>query len=811
MKYGYFDDANREYVITTPKTPLPWINYLGCNDFFSLVSNTCGGYSFYKDAKLLRITRYRYNDIPYDANGKYYYIKDGDTVWNPGWKPAQTELDSYACHHGIGYSRFCSSKDGIAADLLAFVPMDATCEVNRLILTNQTDAPKSLKLFSYVEFCLWNAMDDMTNFQRNLSIGEVEVIGSTIYHKTEYRERRNHYSYFSVNTPVDSFDTSRDCFIGAYREGSNPEAVEHGRCSDSIASGWAPVAAHHIELTLAPGESRSLIFVLGYAENPKEEKWEKPGIINKAPANELLARFQTDAQVDAAFAKLNEYWDTLLAKYAVDSADEKVNRMVNVWNQYQCMVTFNMSRSASYYESGTGRGMGFRDSCQDLLGFVHLIPERAKERIIDIASTQFEDGSAYHQYQPLTKKGNMDIGSGFNDDPLWLIAGTAAYIKETGDFSILDEQVPFDNDESLAAPLFEHLTRSFRYIVEHKGPHRLPLIGRADWNDCLNLNCFSDTPGEPFQTTGPSEGPVAESVFIAGMFVKYGREYAELCRRLGKDKLAADALKEVDEMYAAILKDGWDGEWFIRAYDAQSQKVGSKECEEGQIFIEPQGFCVLAGVGIEEGLAERALKSVEERLDTKYGIMILQPAYTRYYLNLGEVSSYPPGYKENAGIFCHNNPWVSIAETVVGHGSRAFDIYKKTCPAYIEDISEIHRTEPYVYSQMVAGADAKFFGEAKNSWLTGTAAWTFVNISQAILGVQPEYDGLGIDPCVPEGFGDFHLERSFRGARYYIDVQNPNGVQKGIQKLIVDDKEIEGHIIPFEEGKMEYHVTAVMG
>ena len=811
MKYGYFDDANREYVITTPKTPLPWINYLGCNDFFSLVSNTCGGYSFYKDAKLLRITRYRYNDIPYDANGKYYYIKDGDTVWNPGWKPTQTELDSYACHHGIGYSRFCSSKDGIAADLLAFVPMDATCEVNRLILTNQTDAPKSLKLFSYVEFCLWNAMDDMTNFQRNLSIGEVEVIGSTIYHKTEYRERRNHYSYFSVNTPVDSFDTSRDCFIGAYREGSNPEAVEHGRCSDSIASGWAPVAAHHIELTLAPGESRSLIFVLGYAENPKEEKWEKPGIINKAPANELLARFQTDAQVDAAFAKLNEYWDTLLAKYAVDSADEKVNRMVNVWNQYQCMVTFNMSRSASYYESGTGRGMGFRDSCQDLLGFVHLIPERAKERIIDIASTQFEDGSAYHQYQPLTKKGNMDIGSGFNDDPLWLIAGTAAYIKETGDFSILDEQVPFDNDESLAAPLFEHLTRSFRYIVEHKGPHRLPLIGRADWNDCLNLNCFSDTPGEPFQTTGPSEGPVAESVFIAGMFVKYGREYAELCRRLGKDKLAADALKEVDEMYAAILKDGWDGEWFIRAYDAQSQKVGSKECEEGQIFIEPQGFCVLAGVGIEEGLAERALKSVEERLDTKYGIMILQPAYTRYYLNLGEVSSYPPGYKENAGIFCHNNPWVSIAETVVGHGSRAFDIYKKTCPAYIEDISEIHRTEPYVYSQMVAGADAKFFGEAKNSWLTGTAAWTFVNISQAILGVQPEYDGLGIDPCVPEGFGDFHLDRSFRGARYYIDVQNPNGVQKGIQKLIVDDKEIEGHIIPFEEGKMEYHVTAVMG
>lgn len=811
MKYGYFDDGNREYVITTPRTPLPWINYLGCNEFFSLVSNTCGGYSFYKDAKLLRITRYRYNDIPYDANGKYYYIKDGDTVWNPGWKPTQTALDSYECRHGIGYSRFLSSKNGVDADLLAFVPMDAACEINSLTLTNHTDSAKTLKLFSYVEFCLWNAMDDMTNFQRNLSIGEVEVIGSTIYHKTEYRERRNHFAFFGVNTPADSFDTSRDSFIGAYREASSPAAVENGVCENSMASGWSPIAAHQFDLVLAPGESRNFIFVLGYAENPKDQKWEKPGVINKAPAEALLSRFETEEQVNQAFAALNSYWDALLAKYCVSSKDEKVNRMVNIWNQYQCMVTFNMSRSASYYESGTGRGMGFRDSCQDLLGFVHLIPERARERIIDIASTQFEDGSAYHQYQPLTKKGNMDIGSGFNDDPLWLIAGTAAYIKETGDFSILDEMVPFDNDVSKAAPLFEHLTRSFHYIATHKGPHNLPLIGRADWNDCLNLNCFSDTPGEPFQTTGPSEGPVAESVFIAGMFVKYGTEYAELCRRLGKMELAEHALDEVARMYDAILKDGWDGEWFVRAYDAESKKIGSKECEEGQIYIEPQGFCVLAGIGVQEGLAEKALDSVKERLDTKYGIMLLQPAYSKYYLNLGEVSSYPPGYKENAGIFCHNNPWVSIAETVIGRGNRAFEIYRKTCPAYIEDISEIHRTEPYVYSQMVAGADAKFFGEAKNSWLTGTAAWTFVNISQAILGVQPEYDGLGIDPCVPEGFGDFTLHRMFRGAEYTIEVQNPDNVQKGIRKLIVDGQEIAGHIIPFEEGKKAYHVVAVMG
>ncbi len=811
MKFGFFDDAAKEYVITTPRTPLPWINYLGCNDFFSLVSNTCGGYSFYKDAKLLRLTRYRYNSVPYDSNGKYYYIQDGDCVWNPGWQPTQTELDQYECRHGIGYSRFTSVKNGLKAQLLAFVPMDDTCEINRLTLTNESDKEKEFKIYSYIEFCLWNAMDDMTNFQRNLSTGEVEVEGSTIYHKTEYRERRNHYALFTVNADVDGFDTSRDAFIGTYNSAACPQAVKDGGCTNSIASGWYPIASHQINVRLAPGESRSLIFVLGYIENPVEEKWEAPGVINKERAKAMIARYQTDEQADAAFEALKAYWDGLLTTYSVCTENDRVNRMVNIWNQYQCMVTFNMSRSASYYESGIGRGMGFRDSCQDLLGFVHLIPARARERIIDIASTQFPDGSAYHQYQPLTKKGNMEIGSGFNDDPMWLVAAVAAYMKETGDFSILDEPTPFDSDPSTAVPLFEHLTRSFEYIVNHKGPHGLPLIGRADWNDCLNLNCFSDTPGEPFQTTGPSEGPVAESVFIAGMFVKYGREYAKICELRGETEKAAAAAAEVDKMYEAVTTAGWDGEWFVRAYDANSEKVGSKECEEGQIYIEPQGFCVLAGIGVKEGLAERALASVKERLDTEYGIMILQPAYTKYYLNLGEVSSYPPGYKENAGIFCHNNPWVSIAETVVGHGDRAFEIYKKTCPAYTEDFSEIHCTEPYVYSQMVAGRDARFHGQAKNSWLTGTAAWTFVNISQYILGIQPAYEGLGIDPCTPADFGDFTLKRKFRGADYDITVKNPDHVQKGVKQMIVDGKEIEGSVVPFEEGKKHYDVTVIMG
>ncbi len=811
MKFGYFDDANREYVITTPKTPLPWINYLGCNDFFSLISNTCGGYSFYKDAKLLRLTRYRYNDVPADIIGKYFYIKDGDTIWNPGWKPTKTALDSYECRHGIGYSRFTSSKNDVEASVLTFVPMDDKCEISQIKLTNKSDSAKTLSLFSYVEWCLWNADDDSRNFQRNYSTGEVEVVDSTIFHRTEYRERRNHYAIYSVNTKVDGFDTIRDAFLGDYRGADEPEAVEKGACTNSMASGWQPIASHQINLTLEPGETKSYVFVLGYIENPEDDKWESYGIINKKPAYAMLEKYQTDADVDKAFAALNEYWHNLLSKYTVKSSNDKVDRMVNIWNQYQCMVTFNMSRSASYYESGIGRGMGFRDSCQDLLGFVHLIPDRARERIIDIASTQFQDGSAYHQYQPLTKKGNSDIGSGFNDDPLWLIAGTSAYVRESGDTSILTEMVPFDNDFSVAEPLMEHLKRSFDYIVNHKGPHKLPLIGRADWNDCLNLNCFSEHPGESFQTFGPNEGPVAESVFIAGMFVKYGEEYAQLCELMGDTAEAERARAEVQIMYDTVLDAGWDGEWFVRAYDAYSNPIGSKECEEGKIFIESNGFCSLAGIGVKEGLAEKALDSVKKYLDTEYGVMILQPAYTRYHLELGEISSYPPGYKENAGIFCHNNPWVSIAETVIGRGDRAFEIYQKTCPAYVEEFSEIHRTEPYVYSQMVAGADAKFHGEAKNSWLTGTAAWTFVNISQHILGVYPTHQGLSIDPCVPKNFGDFELTRKFREGTYNIKVVNPDNVEKGIKSITVDGVAIDGCVVPYVAGKEQYDVVVTMG
>jgi len=811
MKYGYFDDARREYVITNPKTPYPWINYLGNEDFFSLTSNTGGGYTFYKDAKFRRLTRYRYNNVPIDDGGKYFYIKDGDTVWSPGWKPMKTELDSYECRHGMSYTKFKSSKNGIQAEILQFIPLSFWGEVQKVTLKNTSAKIKSLKLFSFIEFALWNAEDDMTNFQRNFNTGEVEVEDSVIYHKTEFKERRNHYSFYSVNQPIQGFDTDRESFLGLYNGFDNPDVVNDGKPKNTVAHGWSPIASHYIEVELLPGEEKDYVFMLGYVEVEADNKWESKSVINKKPAKEMIFKFDTVEKVDAAYNDLRDYWDNLLGKINIKSGDDKLDRMVNIWNQYQCMVTFNMSRSASFFESGIGRGMGFRDSNQDLIGFVHQIPERARERIFDIASTQFEDGSCYHQYQPLTKKGNAAVGGDFNDDPLWLILSTTEYIKETGDFSLLDEMVPFDNDMSRAKPHFDHLKASFYHVVNNLGPHKLPLIGRADWNDCLNLNCFSNDPNESFQTTGNKKGDTAESLMIAGLFVVYGKEYVKLCKRIGKNEAANEAEIHVNNMIEAVKKHGWDGDWYLRAYDYYGKKIGSNENEEGKIFIESQGWCTMAEIGKEEGLVEKSLNSVKEHLDCEYGIVLNSPAFTKYHIEYGEISTYPAGYKENGGIFCHNNPWIMIGETMIGRGDAAYDYYTKIAPSFLEDISELHKVEPYVYCQMIAGKEAYKPGEAKNSWLSGTASWNFYAITQYILGIKPDYDGLSINPCIPSKWDGFKMTREFRGATYEIEVTNPNHVSKGVKQLIVNGSTIEANVVPIlEKGKI-HTVKVIMG
>lgn len=813
VQYGHFDDAHREYVITNPKTPFPWINYLGNEDFFGLISNTAGGYTFYKDAKFRRITRYRYNCVPMDNGGRYFYLKDGDTVWNPGWKPCKTPLDYYECRHGLNYTRIVGEKAGVRASVLHFVPRGVKAEIQRMTITNLSADKKQLKLFSYTEWCLWNAATDGENFQRNLSTGEVEIeqnaAFTALYHKTEYKERRNHYAYYAVNCPVQGYDTDREAFVGLYNDFSEPQAVLDGQATNSLAHGWSPIASHYIEINLAPGESRNLIFVLGYEENPQEEKFAVSNgeitslaerdhhIINKVRAHEVIRRFATTEAVDTAFAELTALWDELLSKYQVESSDERLNRMVNIWNQYQCMVTFCMSRSASFFESGIGRGMGFRDSNQDLVGFVHQIPSRARQRIIDIASTQFPDGGCYHQYQPLTKRGNNDIGGGFNDDPMWLIFGTTAYIRETGDMSILDEMVPWDNQAGTEVSLLEHLRISFDHVIHNLGPHGLPLIGRADWNDCLNLNCFSMDPNESFQTTGnKTDASKAESLMIAGLFVYCGRQYVELCHRRGLVEEAARASKHIDAMCQAVEQYGWDGEWYLRAYDFDGNKIGSAENEEGKIFIESQGWCAMARIGADKQMPEKALDSAVKWLDSEHGMVLNYPAYTRYHLEMGEQSTYPAGYKENGGIFCHNNPWIIIAQTEAGRGNDAWDLYRRIAPAWIED-QQLHKVEPYVYCQMVAGKEAAKPGEGKNSWLTGTAAWNWVAITQHILGICPTYDGLLIDPCIPADLREYTVRRKWREAEYVITIKNPHGKQHADKPTV----------LPYAAGKHEITIT----
>jgi cellobiose phosphorylase len=813
MRYGYFDDQRREYVITRPDTPLPWINYLGCEAYFGIISNTAGGYSFYRDARLRRITRYRYNNVPRDCGGRYIYVRDNDggEFWSPSWQPTRHRLENYTCRHGLGYTTIHSGYKGIDAQVRYFVPMGRSLEVWQLSLANRRAEPARLSVFSSIEFALWDAQDDATNFQRNFSIGEVEIEDGVIYHKTEYRERRNHFAFFACSEELAGFDTQRDVFLGSHRGWEAPLAVERGESFNSRAYGWAPMGSHHVKVALGPGETRQIIFLLGYHENPPDQKFDPPGSqrINKRTVEPVIASYLDKDNVCAAFDSLRGHCDHLLGIFQVETPDIHTNRMVNIWNPYQCMVTFNLSRSASYFESGIGRGMGFRDSNQDLLGFVHMIPERARQRILDLAATQLESGGAYHQYQPLTKEGNTEVGSNFNDDPLWLVLSTAAYLKETGEWSILDQPVPYENRPGSEQPLYEHLQRSLRYTRDRLGPHGLPLIGRADWNDCLNLNTFSDTPGESFQTTSNKDGKVAESLFIAGLFVLAAKEMAAIAQWRGLEGEPRQYLDAAANMGAAVREHGWDGGWFLRAYDDSGQKVGSHECDEGQIFVEPQGFCTMAGIGLDDGRAEKALAAVEERLATPHGIILQQPAYSRYYLHLGEISSYPPGYKENAGIFCHTNPWIMIAETMVGHGDQAHDYYMRTNPSAREAISEVHRCEPYVYAQMIAGRDAPTYGEAKNSWLTGTAAWNYVAVSQWILGIRPTYDGLRIAPAIPSSWSGFQAERVFRGVVYHISVQRLG--EGNSVSLTVDGQPISGNVVPLPlPGTSEVVVEAML-
>jgi cellobiose phosphorylase len=781
MKFGDFDDANREYVITRPDTPLPWINYLGVDEYCGLISNTAGGYSFYKDARERRLLRYRYNNVPSDRPGRYIYMRDDESrdYWSASWQPVLKDLAKYRyeCRHGLSYTKISSEYSKIGTETTYFVPLGENLEIWRLAVTNNSKKRRSLSLFTYVEFCMWDAVNDMTDFQYNLNIAQTKFRNNAIYHVTNFHAHQDCYAWFWANRKVASYDGLRQAFIGPYRSESNPIAVERGRCAKELAVGWAPFAGLHVKLALKPGEKKEVVFALGYGEKWGEEE-------------KYFAKYKDGRAVDAELAKLKSYWDQSLDKYSVKTPDPAVNTMVNIWNQYQCRTTFNWSRSASYYESGIGRGMGFRDSNQDTLGFAHQIPGKVRQRLIDIASTQFPEGRAYHQYSPLTKKGNTE---GFGDDHLWLVLAVANYIKETGDAAFLEQGVPF-NDGS-AATMYDHLRKALDYSWMSVGWRDIPRIENADWNDCLNLR-------------GPSGK--AASVMVGQMFVMMAGLMAELSERVGRAGEAAGYRERAEEMKRRINESCWDGEWYLRAIDDSGAPVGSVKNDEGKIWLESQSWAVLSGVADEER-AKSCMDAVAEHLATKNGIVLFWPAYSVYHPELGYVSVFPKGLKENAAIFCHTNPWAMIAETMLGRGEAAFRYYKAILPCASNDRADVHWTEPYVYSQMIAGKEHKDFGQAKNSWLTGTASWNFVAASQHILGVRPDFDGLVIDPCIPASWKGFTVRRVFRGAAYLISVKNPNKANRGVSMLVVDGREIMGNTAPVFKDGGEHTVNAVIG
>lgn len=816
MKFGYFDAENKEYVITQPGTPLPWMNYLGVEAYFSLISNTAGGYSFYKDAFLRRITRYRYNNVPMDVGGKYLYIRDEETgtFWSPSWKPVKTAVNGYICRHGFSYTSISSETEGIETSATYFVPIGDPLEIWEVNITNTSDRQRQLKVFSFIEWCLWQALDDMTNFQRNFNVGEVEIEDGVIYHKSEYRERRNHFAYFAVSEKISGFDTNRDDFIGIHNGFHEPQAVIEGQSRNSHIVGWAPIGSHCVEVELAPGATRHLNFVLGYHEMPMADRFEKGTVINKTKVRPVIAKYLKRENSRAAFAELARYWEDKLKRFQVHTPEDKIDLSLNQWNQYQCVMTLIFSRSTSFFESGIGRGIGYRDACQDVFGAVHIFPERCRERLIDLAAIQKKDGSTYHQYQPLTKKGNAAIGINFPDDPVWLVLAAGMYLRETGDYSILDESVPYDNDEDDRGTFYEHLAASIRYIENNRGPHGLSLIFRADWNDCINLNITSYPDGQTFQEAPTEFGRVAESMMVSPQFCGASLEFAEIAKRCGRAADAEWALGLREAMVEAIHEHGWDGEWFLRAYDRHGEPVGNKQAQEGKakIFAESQVWMGMYGdYDTDQDRIRTALDSVAKHLYYEHGVMINQPAFQNFYPHYGEMSSYPPGVKENAAVFCQPNGWMVISEARLGRGEKAMKYYQTILPTLREDISEVHRCEPYVYAQMIAGRDHTQPGEAKNSWLTGTAGVSFYAASQWILGVRPTFDGLSIDPCVPKAWREFEVSRVYRGATYHITVRNPKGVEHGVASMSVDGKPLAGNVIPVADASRTVEVAVTLG
>jgi len=779
MRYGYFDVENKEYVIERPDTPVPWMNYLNNDEYCALISNNGGGYSFHLSARDKRILRYRLNNVPVDRPGRYIYIRDEKTkdFWSATWQPVLKDLSEYKTEtrHGFGYTRVTTHYSGIASDTLYVVPVKDNLELWHIALTNKSSVSRNLTLFSYAELCLFFAQNDMVNFQYTYNIAKAYEKNNTIHHTTMI-ESAGHYAFFSADKKFSSFDCDREAFIGAYHSEANPKGVLAGKCSGSTANGGNPIAATAMSITLKPGETKSITYLLGAASSIEA-------------GAKLIKTYSKAGAVDRVMKDVQESWTEKLGSLQVKTPDKDVNLCLNQWNAYQVQTTFSMSRGPSIYEGGIGRGMGFRDSNQDVLGVMHSVPQKVKKLITDLAKNMFKDGTAYHQFFRLTGEGD---GKGYSDDPLWIILSTTAYVKETGDTKFLSEKVKWADGGM--ATMYEHLRAPLDYTYHNVGAHKIPCMGFADWNDTLHIN-------------GPKPG---ESVWVAQFLVKCARDFAELAEVLGKASDAKKYRRMADDMAARVNKVCWDGAWYAMAFDGWGTMLGSKKCADGKVYLNTQTWAVISGV-TDSKRGPQCMDSVKEYLDSKYGVALMYPGFKHFSPRLGGVSTFPPGLKENGGIFSHANPWAVIAETILGRADIAMKYYKQLLPTTKDQIQDVHKAEPYIYAQAIASREHRDFGFARNSWLTGAATWNFVAATQYLLGIRPTYSGLLVDPCIPKDWGKYEITRKFRGADYHITVKNPRHVSKGVSSITVNGRKISGNIIPTQRTSKKNEVEVVLG
>ena len=803
MQYGYFDDAAREYVITNPKTPVKWINYIGTLGFGGFVDHTGGALICKGDPSLNRIVKYIQQMPNSDFKGETLYIRfkqDGKyKVFSPFYVPTLDQYDKYECHVGMGYTRIVSEFYGIRTECTIFVPIDEQVEIRDIRVTNISNEEKQIDVIPVIEYTHFDAVKQFTNAdwvpQTMTSRCYTDDKGMRVLSQYAFMLRDIRINYFTSNFPAASFETDRKRFLGdnEYGTWASPVSLQNDQLDNYQAHRGDNIAAllHNLG-TLKPGEQKRIVTQLGQKESVEAAMPE-------------IERLRDNSQVDAVFGKLKSFWDSYLSLMQVNTPDAGMNSMINVHNTRQCFITYNWSRYLSYYQLGLGtRGLGFRDSSQDVMGVVDRMPQEAKKLIVKLLSVQNQNGSAMHQFNPLSMEATNgdahempDRPQYYGDDHLWIVLAVTAYIKETGDMAFLQEKVPFyqkDKDKKPleSATVLEHLLRAMKFTKENVGKHGLPLLGFADWNDCVNL------------PTG------AESLFNAHLYGKALQEMMELSEALGEKEWKEQYSADYEAMKSNVNKSAWDGEWYVRYFDADGTPLGSNSNAHGKIYLNGQSWSVISGFATEER-GRKAMDSARAMLNTSKGIKLSTPGFNGYDPTKGGITTYPPGAKENGGIFLHTNPWVMIAETILGNGDRAFEYYDQINPAKKNSIIDEYECEPYVYPQNILGDEHPQFGLARNSWLSGTSSWTYQAATKYILGIMPKYNGFVVDPCIPKNWDGFSVQRKFRGVDYKIEVKNPSHVCKGVKTVKVNGKEIERNLVPLFNSGESVTVEVLMG